>query len=215
MKNFLQNLLIFLALCLCGLIAFQWVRETALRQQRQKLTDTLHEKLEAIQKLEADVRLYKAEIQRLDATNNLLNAEVQSNRLEISTLTNNLQKVTAETENNQKQIVIYKDALKQANDNIEFEKEQLRKQGEELQRLAASHNLLVSNLSLTSKTISELANKWSAMNDSLQRATPAAQREMAVTNRNAMASDFNGFVSNWNAMLQTLQRSSTNAPASN
>ena len=33
MKSFLQNLLIFFAMTLCALIAFQWVRETDLRKR--------------------------------------------------------------------------------------------------------------------------------------------------------------------------------------
>ena len=56
MKNFLQNLLIFFALCLCGLVAFQWIRETDLRKDVQKLTDTVQDKREAIQNLEAAVK---------------------------------------------------------------------------------------------------------------------------------------------------------------
>src|SRR5439155_11947077 len=66
MKNFLQNLLMFLALCLCGLVACQWVRETDLRKRLQGLTDVVHDKSEPILNLEASVRHGRDEIQRLD-----------------------------------------------------------------------------------------------------------------------------------------------------
>ena len=62
MKNFLQNLLIFFALCLCGLIAFQWVRETDLRKRLQELTNVMHDKAEAVMNLEANVRRESREI---------------------------------------------------------------------------------------------------------------------------------------------------------
>ena len=66
MRTFLQNLLIFFALCLCGLIAFQWVRETDLQRDSQRLTDSIQDKLEAIQNLQVSVKRDELEIQRLD-----------------------------------------------------------------------------------------------------------------------------------------------------
>ncbi len=52
MKNFLQGLLIFVSLCLCALIAFQWVRETRQQKDLQVQADKIHDKMEAIQNLE-------------------------------------------------------------------------------------------------------------------------------------------------------------------
>src|SRR5206468_3349044 len=69
-KNFLQNLLIFFALSLCALIAFQWVRETHLRATVQSLTDSVHDKTEAILNLQATVRRDEDEIKRLDGLKN-------------------------------------------------------------------------------------------------------------------------------------------------
>ena len=51
MKTFLQNLLIFFALALCALVAYQWVIETDLRRDLQKRTDEIHDKMENIQNL--------------------------------------------------------------------------------------------------------------------------------------------------------------------
>src|SRR5439155_10291938 len=135
MKNFLQNLLVFFALCLCGLIAFQWVRETDLRKRVQALTDTVHDKSEAIQGLQATVKRDEGEILRLDGLNKDLTSTVKSNRLEIAALTKNLEKVTAENDKNQKQAEIYKEALQAANDNIKKQNEDIKKQNEELKKL--------------------------------------------------------------------------------
>ena len=66
-KNFLQNLLIFFALALCALVAFQWVRETDLRKRLQTRSDAIHDRLEDIQRLQGDVTRDETEIQRLDA----------------------------------------------------------------------------------------------------------------------------------------------------
>src|ERR1041385_3884689 len=86
MKNFLQNLLIFFALCLCALIAFQWVRETDLRKKVQELTNVIHDKSEAILNLEANVRSQRDEIQRLDTQRKQLSETVKSNDVQIANL---------------------------------------------------------------------------------------------------------------------------------
>ena len=66
MKNFLQNSLIFLALCLCALVAFQWHREAGLRRDVQSLNNTIHDKLEAIQNLQGRLKQTEEEVKRLD-----------------------------------------------------------------------------------------------------------------------------------------------------
>src|ERR1043166_985786 len=194
MKNFLQNLLMFFALALCGLIAFQWVRETDLRRRVQGLTDIIHEKSENIQKLEATVKRYEGEIQRLHA------------------LTKDLEKITAENERNHTQMERYKDAFEQQKAVAEKQGAEILEQNEKLRNLAAQRSLVGSNLSTMSRLISDLAGRWTQMNEDLQKAAAARQRDMAVTNLNAMTSDFNQFATRWNEMLKGL--SGTNGTAS-
>src|SRR3954468_2552264 len=115
MKNFLQNLLIFFSLCLCGLIAFQWVRETGLRKDLQTRTDELHNKMEAIQGLESNLRQDEAEIKRLDGLRSQLVDTVKTNQIEIASLKKDLDKTTRELDTNIKQVEVYKDAIERAN----------------------------------------------------------------------------------------------------
>src|SRR6478672_2989301 len=98
MKHFLQNLLIFLALCLCGLIAFQWVRETDLRKSIRELKRDVHDKSEAILVLESNVRRDKDEIQRLDNQRKQLGETVRSNDAQIAGLSRNLEKTSNEVQ---------------------------------------------------------------------------------------------------------------------
>src|SRR5689334_19920277 len=104
MKNVLQNLLIFFALSLCGLMIYQWVRETDLRKSVQGLTDTVHDKMENIQNLQANVKRDEGEIQRLDGIKNQLTQTVKSNDVQISTLVKSLEKATNEIERTQHQM---------------------------------------------------------------------------------------------------------------
>ncbi len=213
MKNLLQNLLIFFALCLCGLIAFQWVRETDLRKQVQALTDNVHDKLEAIQKLQATIRSDQAEIQRLDGLRSQLTEMVKSNQLDIARLTKDLDKVTVENDKNLKQLEIYKDALQKANDNVLAANERIKQQSDEIKILAQQHTLLVTNMNEITGSINEVAKRWSSLGEDFQKASPAAQRDLAITNLNAMSKDFNGLASKGNQMLADVQKARTNRPS--
>jgi len=172
MKNFLQNSLIFLALCLCALVAFQWHREARLRRDVQSLNNTIHDKLEAIQNLQGRLRLTEEEVKRLDGLKNQLTEIVKSNRVEITQLQKDLEKVQAENAKNQKQIEVYKTALQQANDAIKKQNEDVLKQNEELKTLAAERNEAVIKYNKVVQEFNDLAQKWNALQEKATNAPP-------------------------------------------
>lgn len=167
MKNFLQNLLIFFSLCLCALIAFQWVRETDLRKREQTLTDKVQDKLEAIQGLEQTVKHDNEEIKRLDDLKNRFQQTIKSNDVQISNLLKETEKVNAENERNKTQIDAYKVALERANEAIKTQNENIKKQNEELLKLAEERNTVVSNFNKTAKDYNELATRWNKQQEEL------------------------------------------------
>src|SRR2546426_8228690 len=118
MKNFLQNLLIFFALALCGLIAFQWVRETDLRKKVQELTNVVHDKSEAILNLENTVRQNKDDIQRLDSQRKQLNQVVKSNDVQIAALSLDLETATNNLQKTERQMQVFKDAYQRTSENL-------------------------------------------------------------------------------------------------
>jgi chromosome segregation ATPase len=176
MRTFLQNLLIFFALSLCTLISFQWVRETDLRKNVQTLTDTIHDKMENIQNLQASVRRDESEIQRLDGIKNQLTQTVKSNDVQISTLIKSLEKATNEIERTQRQMEAYKGALDAANDSIKKQNEEVKRQNEEMAKLAEDRNEVVKKLNKMAAEYNDLAEKWNKQQEELAKAatnTPA------------------------------------------
>src|SRR5689334_10064947 len=143
MKSFLQNLLIFFALALCGLMAYQWVRETALNKQVQSLTDTVHEKSEAIQNLQGNIKRDEAEIQRLDGLKTQLTQTVKTNEARIAELGKDLEKTTNALDHAEKQIAVYKDAVERANESIKNQNETIKSQNDEMKKMAEERNGLV------------------------------------------------------------------------
>src|SRR5690348_14177875 len=103
MKNFLQNLLIFLSLCLCTVMVIQWVIETDLRKDVQKLNDQLHDKAEAVQTLTLNVKRDDDEIKRLDGLNKDLTATIKSNKLEMVAMSKEIETATKDAEKQKRQ----------------------------------------------------------------------------------------------------------------
>jgi chromosome segregation ATPase len=169
MKAFLQNLLIFFSLALCGLIAFQWVRETDLRKAVQSLTDTVHDKMEAIQNLQASVKRDEAEIQRLDGIKTQLTQTIKSNDVQISNLTRDLEKATNEIERAGKQIEVYKGALQTANESIKKQNEDIKRQNDEMKQLAQDRNEVVKKFNKMASDYNDLASKWNKQQEELAR----------------------------------------------
>ena len=174
MKTFLQNLLIFFALCLCGLISFQWVRETQLRKDVQALTDSVHDKAQRIIDLEANVKRDEVEIQRLDGLKNQLTQTVKTNETMIANLSHDLEHATNELDHAEKQIVVYKDAIKTANENILKQNENIKKQNEEIVKVSEERNEFVKKLNKMTSDYNELAAKWNKQQEDLAKAATNA-----------------------------------------
>jgi uncharacterized coiled-coil DUF342 family protein len=170
MKLFLQNLLIFFALCLCGLISFQWVRETDLRKQVQGLTNTVQDKKEAIQNLESELKRDLGEIQRLDGLKNQLTSQVKSNLLEISGLNKDLDRTTNELERVRLQLDTFKEALSTANENIRKQNDDIKKQNEEMAKMAEDRNEVVKKFNKMAADYNDLATKWNQQQEELRKA---------------------------------------------
>ena len=170
MKTFLQNLLIFLSLCLCGLIAFQWVRETDLRKSVQGLNDTIHDKLESIQSLQAGQKRDQSEIVRLDGLRKAFTETIKSNNVEIGTLRKSLDKVNADYDRSTNMVAQYKDAVQRANDSIKQQNDTIKQQNEEILKVAAERNEVVSNYNKVAKDFNELAQRWNKQQEDLAKA---------------------------------------------
>jgi chromosome segregation ATPase len=169
MKSFLQNLLIFFALALCGLISFQWVRETNLRKQIQGLTDTVHDKMQAVQDLQGNVKRDEGEIQRLDGVKNVLTQTVKSNETRISGLVLDLEHSTNDLARTQQQVAAYKDAVDRANDSIRAQNDTIKKQNDQMAKLVEDRNAVVNKYNKMAADYNDLANKWNKQQEELAK----------------------------------------------
>ncbi|MEK7707962.1 MAG: hypothetical protein AAB380_08205 [Verrucomicrobiota bacterium] len=173
MKNSLQNLLILLALCLCVLCAYQWHVQAGLRDDIQKLNDTVHDKLENIQSMEGTLKRSEEEVKRLDTLKFELTETVKSNQTQIAQLAKDLAKSDAEVEKGLRKIDDFKAALQQANESIKKQNEDIKKQNEEVKKLAEERNDSVTKYNKVVAEFNDLAKKWNELQQQLSTNAPA------------------------------------------
>ncbi len=169
MQKFLSNLLIFLALCLCALCAFQWVRESRLRSEIADLHRTVYLKLDAIQNLESQLKQTKDEVTRLDNIRVELSGIVKTNKEEIASLTKYGEKLEKEIEANKAQLAVYKDAIEKANESIKRQNEDIKKQNEEMKQLAAERNGTVEKYNKVVEQYNELVKQYEQLQEQVNK----------------------------------------------
>ena len=81
MKNFQANLLIVLALALCGLCAFQWYEQTLQRNEITTMNGMLYEKNVAIQDATNSIATLNHQIEQMDARITEIKAAAATNEV--------------------------------------------------------------------------------------------------------------------------------------
>lgn len=176
MKNGLQNLLIALALALCGLCAWQWHREAKLRQEIQRLTDSVQDHRERIQGLEGTLKRSEEEVKRLESLRVELVENLKSNRAHIAQLTKDLARTEEELEKSARKIEDYKRALDTANQSIIKQNEDIKRQNEEVKKLVEERNDAVVKYNKLVAEFNDLAKKWNALQEQLATNAPPAKK---------------------------------------
>jgi chromosome segregation ATPase len=173
MQKFLSNLLIFFAISLCALCVFQWVRESRLRSEVAQLQQTVYQKLDAIQRLEGQLKQTKDDVTRLDNLRVELSGIIKTNKEELQNLTKYSEKLEKEVEAGKAQITVYKDAVEKANENIKRQNEDIKKQNEDMKQLAADRNATVEKYNKLVEQYNDLVKQFEKFQqDAVKAAAP-------------------------------------------
>ena len=151
-----------------------------MQKEIQDLNNTVHDKMENIQNLQASVKRDEDEIKRLDGIKNQLTQTVKSNDVQISNLTKDLEKKTIEFERTEKQMEAYKGALEAANENIKKQNEDIKRQNEDMAKLSEERNEVVKKYNKMAADYNDLATKWNKQQEELAKMatnTPAPPKK--------------------------------------
>jgi chromosome segregation ATPase len=111
MKNFQQNLLITLALALCGLCAFQWYEQTLQRDEITTMNGILYDKNVAIQDATNSIATLNHQIEQMDARITEIKAAAATNDALVVTQRVELAQLQFNNANLTNELVQYKTAV--------------------------------------------------------------------------------------------------------
>jgi chromosome segregation ATPase len=143
MKNFHQNLLIVLALCLCALCAWQWYGETVERNQMDELKQTANKNLALIQDYTNSIQMMQLEIEQMDGHITELKNTVKTNDDTILQQKRDLNQSEAQNDELTNEIVQYKQSVDTLEAKLKDAYDGLQKQNDAIKELAAQRDEFV------------------------------------------------------------------------
>ncbi|HEY5232343.1 MAG TPA: hypothetical protein VIK35_02255 [Verrucomicrobiae bacterium] len=160
MKNFQQNLLITLALALCGLCAFQWYEQTLQRNEITTMNGILYDKNVAIQDATNSIATLNHQIEQMDARLTEIKAAAATNdqlvvvqKVEIARLEFNNLNLTNE-------IVQYKAAVDTLQSKLKEAYDGIKRQNEAITNLVAQRDDLLKKFNDSVKDRNDVVAKY-------------------------------------------------------
>ena len=111
MKNFQQNLLVILAVCLCGLCAYQWYYQTIQRGEVVKLNQVVYDESVAIRDDTNSMATLNHQISLMDSNLTELRGAAKTNAETIAAQKRELSRWQIVSEGLTNELVQYKDAV--------------------------------------------------------------------------------------------------------
>ena len=147
MNKLQQNLLIVVALSLCGLCVYQWSGQTRQRSEIQQLDQMVYEKAAAIQGYTNSIRTMDGQIAQMDARLTELKGEAKTNadlvlsqRRELNGLQVNVEGLTNAITQYRAAVTTLQDKLKEAYAGIQKQNEAVKELVTQRDELAKKYN---------------------------------------------------------------------------
>jgi chromosome segregation ATPase len=169
MKNFQQNLLIVLALALCGLCIFQWYEQTIQRNEITTLNGMVYDKNVAIQDATNSIATMNHQIEQMDARITEIKAAAATNeqlvvvqKVEIARLEFNNLNLTNE-------IVQYKAAIDTLSSKLKEAYAGIEKQNETITNLVTQRDDFVKKYNDSVKDRNDVVTKYNDLAKQIQK----------------------------------------------
>ena len=143
MKNFHQNLLITLALCLCALCAWQWYGQTVQRVEFDKLNAIANEKSALIQGYTNSIETMQHQIGQMDTSITELKGTVATNNQTILAQRRELNQLDAQNSALTNDVAQYKQAVDTLDARLKDAYDGIKKQNDQLKQLAGERGEFV------------------------------------------------------------------------
>lgn len=160
MKSFQQNLLIVMALGLCGLCVYQWYGQTQQRAAIQALNRAVYERSLAIQGYTNSIQTMDRQIAEMDARLTAFKAESKTNAEIILQQKHELSRLQLTAEGLTNEIAQYKAGVATLQGKLKEAYEGIQKQNEALKTLAGERDEFVKKYNDEVKDRNDVVSKY-------------------------------------------------------
>ncbi len=170
MKRFQENLLIVLALSLCGLCVYQWYGQTAQRTQIESLSRTVFDKNVAIQGYTNSMATMDRRIAQMDARITELKAAVQTNEMVVATQQRELTELKIAKESLARQAEQYQKAVGTLEDKLAEAYDGIKKQNQAFKELVTQRDEFVAKLNENTKERNDVVRQYNELVEKIKNA---------------------------------------------
>jgi len=168
MKNFQQNLLVILAIALCGLCAWQWYEQTIQRNEIQTLNQMVYDRNAAIQNDTNSIANLNFQINQLDANLTEIKAEGATNAQLVILQKAQIVQLQFQIENFTNEIAQYKSAVDTLETKLKDAYDGIGKQNETISNLVVQRDDLVKKYNDQVKDRNDIVAKYNDLVKQLQ-----------------------------------------------
>jgi chromosome segregation ATPase len=168
MKNFQQNLLITLALGLCGLCAWQWYEQTLQRDEIQTLNQLVYDRNAAIQGYTNSIATLNHQVNQMDARLTEIKAAAATNEQLVVSQKTKIAQLRFANETFTNEITQYKAAVDALEAKLKEVYAGIDKQNEAISNLVAQRNDLVQKYNDEVKDRNNVVEKYNELVKQIQ-----------------------------------------------
>jgi chromosome segregation ATPase len=143
MRSFQQNLLVGLALALCGLCAWQWYQQTLQRNAIDTLNQAAYEKAVAIRDYTNSIATLNHQIAQMDAQLTALRGQTRTNEQLLAAQEREILQLRVTGESLTNAITEYRQAVKALNAKLKEAYDGVQKQNDSIKQLVAQRDEFV------------------------------------------------------------------------
>jgi chromosome segregation ATPase len=175
MKNFQQNLLISLALALCGLCAWQWYEQTIQREEITTLNGIVYQKNADIQNDTNSIATLGHQIEQMDLRITEIKSAAATNELLVAEQKRAISKLQFENLGLTNEITQYKQAVDTLTSKLKDAYADLGKQNEAITNLVAQRDDFVKKYNDEVKDRNDVVAKYNDLVSQVQKQKGSSQ----------------------------------------
>ena len=163
MKNFQQNLLILLALALCGLCAWQWYAETVQRKTIGDLNQMVFDRNAAIENYTNSIASLNTHVNEMDGHIAELKITVATNEQMVATQSAQIEQLRFDNTTFTNEIAQYKEAVDTLESKLKDADAGIDQQNETISNLLSQRNDLVQKYDELATNRNDIVAKYNAL----------------------------------------------------